>query len=61
MSLKEWAKLHYKEPDKIKIEIKEKLEVVHNVIDTHGMNQENLDQEKDLYWKLYKISRKEDS
>ena len=48
-ALTRWAKLHYKEPDKIRIEIKEKLEVVHNVIDTHGVNQDNSDQEKYLY------------
>lgn len=49
MALKDWAKIHFKELDKARTEIKAKLEAIHNEIDIHGVNQENLDQEKDLY------------
>ena len=36
------------------------MEAVHNTIDSQGKNQEKSNHEKDIYWKLYKINRKEE-
>ena len=60
MALKEWAKLHYKEPEKSKLEIKTKLDVFHSSIDIQGLNQETYNHEKNLYRQLYRINRKEE-
>lgn len=59
-ALKEWEKIHYQEPDKIKAEVKAKLKNVHRIIDSQGTSQDILTQEKDLYWQLHNMNRKEE-
>lgn len=40
MALKDWAKLNYREPEKVRNEIKGKVEAVQTDIDIHGVSQE---------------------
>ena len=60
LALKEWTKNHYKEQEKSKIDLKSQLDDVHSSIETQGLNQDRLAQEKNLYWQLYRANRKEE-
>eukprot|EP00253_Pinus_taeda_P031845 PITA_31845 len=56
-ALKEWAKNHYKELEKDKIEIKSKLEKVHSMIEERGLSQEYKALKGDLSFQLYRANR----
>ena len=49
-TLKGWVKQHYKEPEKDKTKIKNKLEEIHRKIEEHGLSQEDKALEGDLYF-----------
>jgi len=60
-AIKEWAKTKYQEPEKVKKEIKNKLESIQREIEENGLSQENKQQENELYLQLYRVNREEET
>eukprot|EP00253_Pinus_taeda_P005552 PITA_05552 len=59
-ALKEWVKQHYKEPENVKAEIKNKLKETHRKIEENGLSQEDKALESDIYYQLYRVNREEE-
>ena len=58
--IKDWGKTSYKEPEKIKKEIKNNLDCIQRTIEEHDLSQENKEQESDLYSQLCCANREEE-
>lgn len=59
-TLKDWAKICYKEPEKEKRETKAKLKNLHSTIEKRRFQQEDKSHEDKLYGQIYHINREEE-
>ena len=59
-ALKKWVKQHYKEPENVKAELKNKLKENHRKIEENGLSHEDKALESDIYYQLYQVNREEE-